>query len=54
MNPPALSRRRLLRLALAVSLAPVVPGGSAQGPCQLFPGKLVKAAGWCTGWAPQM
>ena len=102
MNPPALSRRRLLRLALAVSLAPgsgrsafaadapllavgapeaqavkyvedvrqasgATPGsncancglyqgaeGSAQGPCQLFPGKLVKAAGWCTGWAPQM
>jgi len=105
MNPPALSRRRLLRLALAVSLAPAAagsarwalaadapllavgapeaqavkyvedvrqasgaiagsncancglyqgPAGSAQGPCQLFPGKLVKAAGWCTGWAPQM
>ncbi len=102
---PPLSRRRLLRLALAVSLAPVaagsrrsafaavppllavgapeaqavkyvedvrqasgaIPGsncancglyqgaaGSAQGPCQLFPGKQVKAAGWCTGWAPQM
>jgi len=28
--------------------------GSAQGPCQLFPGKQVKAAGWCTAWAPQM
>jgi hypothetical protein len=28
--------------------------GSAQGPCQLFPGKDVKAAGWCTAWAPQM
>jgi len=26
MNPPALSRRRLLRFALAASLAPVVPG----------------------------
>jgi hypothetical protein len=70
---PALSRRRLLRLALAVSLAPMVPGSGrsafaadapllavtapeaqAQGPCQLFPGKQVKAAGWCTGWAPQM
>jgi hypothetical protein len=28
--------------------------GSAQGPCQLFPGNQVKAAGWCTAWAPQM
>jgi hypothetical protein len=28
--------------------------GSPQGPCQLFTGKLVKAAGWCTSWAPQM
>jgi hypothetical protein len=28
--------------------------GSTQGPCQLFPGKDVKAAGWCTSWAPQM
>ena len=28
--------------------------GSTQGPCQLFPGKEVKAAGWCTSWAPQM
>ena len=28
--------------------------GSVQGPCQLFPGRQVKAAGWCTGWAPQM
>jgi hypothetical protein len=28
--------------------------GSAQGPCQLFPGKQVKAAGWCTAWAPQL
>jgi len=27
---------------------------SAQGPCQLFPGKHVKAAGWCTAWAPQL
>jgi hypothetical protein len=105
MNPPALSRRGLLRLALAVSLAPVAAGsarsafaadapllavgapeaqalkyvedarqasgatpgsncancglyqgaaGSTQGPCQLFPGKQVKAAGWCTGWAPQL
>ena len=29
-------------------------GGSKQGPCQLFPGKEVRAAGWCTSWAPQM
>jgi hypothetical protein len=28
--------------------------GSAQGPCQLFPGKEVKASGWCSSWAPQM
>jgi High potential iron-sulfur protein len=27
---------------------------SAQGPCQLFPGKHVKAAGWCSAWAPQI
>ncbi len=28
--------------------------GSAQGPCSVFPGKQVKAAGWCSAWAPQM
>ena len=28
--------------------------GTTQGPCQLFPGKDVKAAGWCSSWAPQM
>lgn len=28
--------------------------GSKQGPCQIFPGKDVKAGGWCTSWAPQM
>ena len=28
--------------------------GSTQGPCQLFPGKDVKAAGWCSSWTPQM
>lgn len=28
--------------------------GSPQGPCQLFPGKDVKAKGWCVSWAPQM
>jgi hypothetical protein len=28
--------------------------GSAQGPCQLFPGKAVKASGWCSSWAPQL
>jgi hypothetical protein len=27
---------------------------SKQGPCQIFPGRQVKAAGWCTSWAPQM
>jgi hypothetical protein len=30
------------------------PEGSVQGPCQLFPGKEVKAAGWCSSWAPQL
>ena len=28
--------------------------GSTQGPCQLFAGKLVRASGWCTAWAPQI
>lgn len=28
--------------------------GSTQGPCQLFPGKDVKAAGWCSSWSAQM
>jgi hypothetical protein len=28
--------------------------GSARGPCQLFPAKAVKAAGWCSSWSPQM
>ena len=28
--------------------------GVATGPCQIFPGKLVKAAGWCSSWAPQI
>ncbi|HUJ53339.1 MAG TPA: high-potential iron-sulfur protein [Steroidobacteraceae bacterium] len=28
--------------------------GSAQGPCQLFPGKDVRASGWCSSWAAQM
>jgi hypothetical protein len=27
---------------------------SDHGPCQIFPGKAVKAAGWCSSWAPQM
>ncbi|HYL02256.1 MAG TPA: high-potential iron-sulfur protein [Steroidobacteraceae bacterium] len=30
------------------------PEGASQGPCQLFPGKDVKAKGWCRSWAPQM
>jgi High potential iron-sulfur protein len=25
--------------------------GAAQGACTLFPGKLVKAAGWCSSWS---
>ena len=28
--------------------------GSTQGPCQIFAGKEVKAAGWCSAWAAQM
>jgi len=24
--------------------------GAAQGPCLLFPGKAVKAGGWCSSW----
>ncbi len=28
--------------------------GSTQGGCQIFKGKSVTAAGWCTAWAPQM
>lgn len=28
--------------------------GSTQGPCQLFPGKAVTAAGWCSSWASQL
>lgn len=28
--------------------------GSSQGACQLFAGKDVKAAGWCSSWAAQM
>ncbi len=27
---------------------------SAQGPCQIFPGKHVRASGWCSSWAPQI
>jgi High potential iron-sulfur protein len=27
---------------------------STRGPCQIFPDKQVKAAGWCTSWAPQL
>ena len=27
---------------------------STQGPCQIFPDKLVKAAGWCSAWVPQL
>jgi hypothetical protein len=28
--------------------------GSAEGACQLFPGRDVKAKGWCSSWAPQI
>lgn len=27
--------------------------GDAWRPCQIFPGKLVNAEGWCSVWAPQ-
>ncbi len=27
--------------------------GEAWRPCQIFPGKLVNANGWCTVWAPK-
>jgi hypothetical protein len=26
------------------------PEGDEWGPCQLFPGKVVNANGWCTAW----
>lgn len=28
--------------------------GSIQGPCSIFPGKQVKASGWCASWTPQV
>ena len=28
--------------------------GATQGPCQLFAGKEVKEAGWCSSWVPQI
>jgi High potential iron-sulfur protein len=28
--------------------------GAPAGLCQIFPGKQVKAAGWCSSWAPQI
>jgi hypothetical protein len=28
--------------------------GAKSGPCQIFPGKSVTAAGWCSSWAPQI
>jgi len=27
--------------------------GTVEGPCQIFKGKAVKAAGWCSAWVPQ-
>ena len=27
--------------------------GEAWRPCQIFPGKVVAAAGWCSVWAPK-
>jgi High potential iron-sulfur protein len=28
--------------------------GAAYRPCELFPGKVVSVAGWCTGWAAEL
>lgn len=28
--------------------------GAAYRPCTLFPGKLVAAAGWCSGWTAEI
>jgi hypothetical protein len=28
--------------------------GDSYRPCGLFPGKLVSAGGWCSGWAAEM
>lgn len=28
--------------------------GSKEGPCQIFPDKVVKSAGWCSAWSPQL
>lgn len=28
--------------------------GSRYRPCNLFPGKLVAASGWCTGWSAEI
>lgn len=28
--------------------------GAAYRPCELFPGKVVSARGWCSGWAAEI
>jgi hypothetical protein len=28
--------------------------GAAYRPCELFPGKVVAAAGWCSGWVAEL
>jgi High potential iron-sulfur protein len=28
--------------------------GAAYRPCSLFPGKLVSASGWCSGWSAEI
>ncbi len=28
--------------------------GAAYRPCELFPGKVVAARGWCSGWAAEL
>ena len=29
-------------------------GGESYRPCSLFPGKVVSAAGWCSGWTAEI
>jgi hypothetical protein len=29
-------------------------GGAAYRPCNLFPGKVVAVAGWCSGWTAEI
>ena len=41
-------------LRVAAGIAKVCcADGDAWRPCQIFPGKLVNAKGWCSVWAPK-